>query len=105
MARCRLQDGRDGDAGALLAFEHPDWADIVQPPLSVVGHPTAEMAILAWEMLERRMQDPTAPLRRIQLQARVAQRQSMGRCPAGLSEYEDFPITHRTPKQNEDHTG
>ena len=40
------------------------------------------------------MQDATAPLRRIQLQAGVAQRQSMGRCPAGLSEYEGFPITH-----------
>ena len=70
---------------SLLAFEHPDWADIVQPALSVVEHPTAEMAGLAWEMLERRMREPAAPARRVQLQARVIQRPSMGSCPTGLA--------------------
>jgi LacI family transcriptional regulator len=76
---------------SLLAFEHPDWADIVAPALSVVEHPTAEMATLAWEMLARRMQDATAPPRRIQLQAKVVERASMGRCPARLGTYEDIP--------------
>jgi LacI family transcriptional regulator len=70
---------------SLLAFEHPDWADIMQPALSVVEHPTAEMAALAWEMLERRMADAAAPARRIQLQARVIQRPSMGSCPTELA--------------------
>ena len=77
---------------SLLAFEHPDWADIVQPPLSVIEHPTAEMATLAWEMLARRMREPGAPPRRIELQATLVQRASMGRCaPDG---HETIPIPH-----------
>ena len=54
----------------------------MQPPLSVVEHPTEQMARLAWDMLEKRMQDADAPPRRIELQARVVQRASMGSCPA-----------------------
>ena len=77
---------------SLLAFEHPDWADIVQPPLSVIEHPTAEMATLAWEMLARRMRDPAAPPRRIELQATLIQRASMGRCAA--SGHANTPIPH-----------
>jgi LacI family transcriptional regulator len=79
---------------SLLAFEHPDWADIVQPALSVVEHPTAEMAGLAWEMLERRMQDAAAPARRIELQAKVIQRPSMGRCPTDPAGHENFLRQH-----------
>ena len=38
---------------SLLAFEAPDWAEILQPPLAAIEHPTARMAALAWELLLR----------------------------------------------------
>ena len=69
---------------SLLIFDHPDWADIVQPRLAVVEHPTTEMATTAWEMLEHRMQNETGPRRQTLLRARLIDAPSLGPPPDRL---------------------
>ncbi len=54
---------------SLVIFEHPEWADVVQPQIAVIEHPTGEMASLAWTLLTERMADATSPPRRIELKA------------------------------------
>ncbi|HEY6431361.1 MAG TPA: LacI family DNA-binding transcriptional regulator [Acetobacteraceae bacterium] len=62
---------------SLLAFDQPEWADIVTPKLSVVRQPTMDVARTAWEFLIRRMEDPTVPVRTMELQAQVLLRASV----------------------------
>jgi LacI family transcriptional regulator len=57
------------DDVSLLAFDQPEWADLVTPKLSVVRQPTMEIARKAWEFLIRRMDDETAPVQTAELQA------------------------------------
>ncbi len=63
---------------SLLAFEAPDWAEIVQPPLAAIEHPTHRMAELAWEMLLRRMETPSLPSTSAELRAALHLRGSVG---------------------------
>lgn len=56
---------------SLLAFDQPEWADLVAPKLSVVRQPTADVARKAWEFLIRRMDDGTAAVQHVELQADV----------------------------------
>lgn len=62
---------------SLLAFDEPDWADLVTPRLSVVRQPTEAIARRAWEFLIRRMSDETHSVQREQLQAEVIFRESI----------------------------
>ena len=57
------------DDVSLVAFDQPEWADLVTPKLSVVRQPTIEIARKAWEFLIRRMDDETAPVQTAELQA------------------------------------
>jgi LacI family transcriptional regulator len=66
---------------SLLVFDHPDWADILQPRLSVVEHPTAEMAVVAWDMLQRRMRDSHAPRRQVLVRTELVLSPSVGAPP------------------------
>jgi LacI family transcriptional regulator len=43
------------DDVSLLAFDEPEWADIISPALSMVRQPTREIARKAWELLIGRM--------------------------------------------------
>ncbi len=63
---------------SLVIFEHPEWADVVQPQIAVVEHPTGEMAALAWTLLTERMADAASPPRRIELKASLLLRSSLG---------------------------
>ncbi len=56
---------------SLLVFDHPDWADIVTPRLSVVETPGAAMAEAAWAMLLARMTGSTGPAETVELRASV----------------------------------
>ena len=56
---------------SLMVFDHPDWADIVRPRLSVVDTPAAAMAEAAWAMLRARMAGETGPARTVELRASV----------------------------------
>ena len=49
---------------SVMVFDEPEWADVVTPALSVVRHPTAQIARAAWELLIHRMHAPdTRPQR------------------------------------------
>jgi LacI family transcriptional regulator len=56
---------------SLIAFDAPEWAQILTPRLSVVRPPTREIARTAWELLLRRMRSPGVATQRIQLSATV----------------------------------
>ncbi len=56
---------------SLLVFDHPDWADIVTPRISVVETPAAAMAEAAWGMLLGRMAGGAGGGETVQLQASV----------------------------------
>jgi LacI family transcriptional regulator len=68
---------------SILAFDQPDWADLVMPKLSVVRQPTTEIAYRAWECLIRRMEDESASIRTVQLEAEVIIGASVGPPPSG----------------------
>jgi len=63
---------------SLLAFEEPDWADLVTPRLSVIRQPVREIARRAWELLLRRMKGDDGPAVHIELQAEIVLRESVG---------------------------
>ena len=54
---------------SLLAFDQPDWAELVTPKLSVVRQPTMEVARKAWEFLISRMDNETGPVQTAELHA------------------------------------
>lgn len=56
---------------ALAAFDHMDWMDMLDPPLTVAAQPTYEMGRQAGELLFRRMQEPRRPIREVVLNARI----------------------------------
>ena len=62
---------------SLLAFDEPEWAELVSPTLSVVRQPTREIARIAWELLLRRMRAQGEGPQRVQLQAQLVLRQSV----------------------------
>ena len=69
---------------SLLAFDEPEWAELVSPTLSVVRQPTRDIARMAWEFLIRRMRDEAVGRQRIELQAQVVLRESVTRPPGPL---------------------
>ena len=56
---------------SLIAFDAPEWAQILTPRLSVVRPPTRDIARTAWELLLRRMRSPGVATQRVQLSATV----------------------------------
>lgn len=67
---------------SLLAFDEPEWAELVRPRLSVVRQPTRDIARMAWELLIRRMRGETIGQQRVELQAQLVLRDSVARAPA-----------------------
>jgi LacI family transcriptional regulator len=65
------------EAVSIIAFDEPDWADIVTPTLSVVRQPTRDMAIMAWRFLLNRIDDESIKPQEIQLQAEIVFRESV----------------------------
>ncbi len=51
-------------------------ARFLEPPLSTIGHPRAELCRLAWEFLQNRMRDPNRPLQTVTLQGHFIARAS-----------------------------
>jgi LacI family transcriptional regulator len=73
------------DDVSLLAFDQPEWADVVTPKLSVVRQPTIEIARKAWEFLIRRMDDEMAPVQIAELQADLLLSESVAPVHIGIS--------------------
>jgi LacI family transcriptional regulator len=66
---------------SLLAFEEPDWADLVSPGLSVIRQPVREIVRVAWDLLLRRMTGDTSPVQHVQLKAEIVLRDSVRKAP------------------------
>jgi LacI family transcriptional regulator len=62
---------------SLVAFDEPEWADIVTPSLSVVRQPTREIALMAWRFLLHRISQDVDGTQEIQLNADVIFRNSV----------------------------
>jgi LacI family transcriptional regulator len=62
---------------SLLAFDQPEWADLVTPALSVVRQPTQDIARTAWTFLMQRMRNEAENVQQIQLEAQVIFRASV----------------------------
>jgi len=63
---------------ALVGFDDLDWTTLVEPPVTVVSQPVAELGRTAGERLLRRLSGDRTPPRRIRLQARLIVRGSCG---------------------------
>jgi LacI family transcriptional regulator len=51
---------------AMIAVDNPPWAELLDPPLTVLGQPIRVMATMAIELLMRRLQGETfAPVREV----------------------------------------
>jgi LacI family transcriptional regulator len=68
---------------SLLAFDQPEWADLVTPALSVVRQPTREIARMAWTFLMQRMRNEAEGVQQIKLEAEVIFRESVRNLAAG----------------------
>lgn len=66
---------------SLLAFDEPEWADLMEPRLSVVRHPVREIAQTAWRILIDRIGGSDAPPRDVVLDAHVELHGSVGPPP------------------------
>jgi LacI family transcriptional regulator len=62
---------------SLVAFDEPEWADIVTPTLSVVRQPTHDIALMAWRFLLNRMSGEVTEQQDIRLEAEVIFRNSV----------------------------
>jgi LacI family transcriptional regulator len=63
---------------ALVGFDDLEWTTLVQPPVTVVRQPVADLGRTAGERLLRRLQGDAGPPRRIRLAARLVVRGSCG---------------------------
>ncbi len=68
---------------SLLAFDEPEWADIMEPRLSVVRHPVRDIARAAWRILIERIGGSTVPPQDVVLSAHVELHGSVGAPPKG----------------------
>jgi LacI family transcriptional regulator len=66
---------------SLVAFDEPEWVDLVTPQLSTIRQPTEMIAVKAWELLIRRLQKHGGPTQRVVLDADVLFRDSVGPAP------------------------
>ena len=63
---------------SLVAFDAPEWSDVLSPPLSMVRPPTGDIARRAWALLLKRMREPDVPTERVELSATLDLRASVG---------------------------
>lgn len=62
---------------SLIAFDAPEWAEVMTPPMSVVRPPTGEIARAAWRLLLQRLRQPSRRRERVQLVADLVLRDSV----------------------------
>jgi LacI family fructose operon transcriptional repressor len=56
---------------ALVSFDETTWADLVQPPITLISQPTYEIGKIATELLLQRIADPQLPIRQIILKGQL----------------------------------
>ncbi|HEY8371576.1 MAG TPA: LacI family DNA-binding transcriptional regulator [Pseudonocardiaceae bacterium] len=70
-----LRVGRDL---ALVGYDEVEWADLVDPPLTTMAQPIAEIGRTAVHMVLSRISDPDQPARTVRLPTRLVHRHSCG---------------------------
>ncbi len=63
---------------SILFFEAPEWADLVRPRLSTVEQPSREIAVRSWNLLLRKIANPQASAKRIELNPTFHMTESVG---------------------------
>jgi LacI family transcriptional regulator len=63
---------------ALVGFDDTDWATLIEPPITVVRQPVAEMGRKAGELIMERLRGSSAPARRVRLRTELVIRRSAG---------------------------
>ena len=66
------------DELALVGFDDLDWTTLVDPPISVVAQPVAELGRTVAERLLERLGGDTGPPRELRLKTRLVVRGSCG---------------------------
>jgi LacI family fructose operon transcriptional repressor len=61
---------------ALVTFDETTWADLVQPPITLISQPTYEIGKIATELLLQRIADPDRPIRQVILKGQLLVRGS-----------------------------
>ncbi|MFB9906735.1 LacI family DNA-binding transcriptional regulator [Allokutzneria oryzae] len=69
---------RVGEDLAVVCYDEVEWAELVDPPLTTMAQPIAEIGRTAVRMLLARIADPRRPARTIRLPARLMHRRSCG---------------------------
>lgn len=62
---------------SLVGFDDPEWAEVVDPPVTVVRQPVHEIGVKACELLLRRIADPALPPARHRLRGELIHRESI----------------------------
>jgi len=75
---CRSRGLKVGRDLAVVAYDDVDWADLVDPPVTTVAQPIAEMGRTAVRMLLERIADPTRKPTTARLAATFMHRNSCG---------------------------
>jgi LacI family transcriptional regulator len=65
---------------SVISFDEPEWADLIEPSLSIVRQPTAEVARTGWSLLMSRIIDRNTPRKHIEMKAELIVRGSVGEC-------------------------
>jgi LacI family transcriptional regulator len=65
------------DHVSVVSFDEPEWADVIEPSLSIVRQPTVEAARTGWTILMERISGDDAPKRHVQLKAGLVWRGSV----------------------------
>ncbi len=63
---------------AVVGYDDVEWADLVDPPLTTMAQPIADIGRTAVRMLLARIQDPTREPQTVRLPAKLMHRQSCG---------------------------
>ena len=63
---------------ALAGFDNEPWTDLIEPGLTVIEQPVAEIGAQAMQRLFERIAKPDQPVRKIVLSGRLVARGSTG---------------------------
>jgi len=61
---------------ALVTFDETTWAELVQPPITLISQPTYEIGKTATELLLQRIADPERPTRQVIMKGQLLVRGS-----------------------------
>ncbi|WP_083666691.1 LacI family DNA-binding transcriptional regulator [Saccharomonospora sp. CUA-673] len=79
LVEARRRGLRIGTDLAVAGFDDPEWADLVDPPLTTIAQPVADIGREAMRLLLRRIEDPDCPPETVRLPPQLRVRSSCAR--------------------------